>query len=121
NSGTTTANLTVTLSAATSKTVSVDYATADGTARSPTDYVAVATTALTFNPGETTKTITVVVNGDTLDEANETFTVNLSNPSNATISTPTGTGTIADDDPAPTVTLSLNGSPMAEAGGVATV
>src|SRR5205814_2345131 len=52
---------------------------------------------------------------------NETFTVNLSNPTNATIATPTGTGTITDDDLPPTVTLSLTGSPMAEAGGVATV
>src|SRR5204863_3991601 len=63
----------------------------------------------------------VVVNGDALDEVNETFFVNLANPINATIATATGTGTITDDDPAPTVTLGLSGSPMAEAGGVATV
>ena len=68
-------------------------------------------------------TITVTVNGDTLDEADETFFVNLSNPINATIppGQDVGTGTIVDDDPAPTVTLSLSGSPLAENGGVATV
>src|SRR5439155_17400179 len=58
---------------------------------------------------------------DSLDELNETFTVNLSNPANATLATATGTCTITDDDLPPTVTLGLSGSPMAEAGGVATV
>src|SRR5207244_2057521 len=57
----------------------------------------------------------------TLNELNETFAVNLSNPINATIATPAGTGTIIDDDAPPSVTLNLSGSPMAEAGGVATV
>src|SRR5439155_2540853 len=71
--------------------------------------------------GETNKTVTVQVKGDTLNESNETFTVNLSNPTNATIATAAGTGTIIDDDLPPTVSLSLSGSPMAEAGGVATV
>src|SRR5207302_11324198 len=74
-----------------------------------------------FNPGETTKTITVLVNGDHVDEPNETFTLNLSNPMNATLSVPTGTGTILNDDTPPTVTLSLTGSPVADAGGAARV
>src|SRR5256885_3243288 len=121
NTGTTNANFIVTLSPASSRTVTVNYATADGTANAPTDYVAIPTTTLTFNPGETTKSISVLVNGDTLDEGNETFTVTLSNPTNATLSTGTGTGTITNDDAPPNVTLSLNGSPMAEAGGVATL
>ncbi|TMP96835.1 MAG: hypothetical protein E6L09_14405 [Verrucomicrobia bacterium] len=121
DSGTTNANFTVTLSTVSGKTVTVNYATADGTATAPSDYVSVPATALTFNPGETTKTITVQVNGDIVDEPNETFTVNLSNPINATLSAGTGTGTILNDDTPPTVTLSLVGSPMAEAGGVATV
>src|SRR5256885_5747222 len=121
NTGTTNANFTVTLSAASSRTVTVNYATADGTATAPADYVAIPTTTLTFNPGETIKSITVPVNGDTVDEIDETFAVNLSNPINATLSTASGTGTITDDDGPPTVTLSLSGSPMAEAGGVATV
>src|SRR5207249_2794829 len=84
-------------------------------------YTPLPTTTLIFNPGETTKTFTIKINPDSLDEPNETFTVNLSNPANATITTPAGTCTIIDDDPAPTVTLGLSGSPMAEAGGVATV
>src|SRR5205814_1890801 len=121
NSGTTNANFTVTLSPASGRAVTVNYATADGTAAAPADYVSVPTSTLIFNPGETTKSITVPVNGDTVDETDETFAVNLSNPTNATLSTATGTGTILDDDGPPTVTLSLNGSPMAEAGGVATV
>src|SRR5438128_1256628 len=121
NSGTTNANFTVTLSAASGRTVTVNYATADGTATAPADYAAIPTTTLTFNPGQTTKTITVPVNGDIVDESDEAFTVNLFNPTNATLSSATGTGTIIDDDGPPTVTLSLSGSPMTEAGGVATV
>src|SRR5204862_3124170 len=121
NSGTTNANFIVTLSAASGRTVTVNYATADGTATAPSDYVAIPTTTLTFNPGQTTKTITVPVNGDIVDESDEAFTVNLFNPTNATLAGATGTGTIIDDDGPPTVTLSLSGSPMAEAGGVATV
>ena len=45
--------------------------------------------------------MTVLVNGDVLDEANETFTLNLTNAVNVTIADPQGTGTITDDDPAP--------------------
>jgi hypothetical protein len=52
----------------------------------------------TFSPGQTTKTITVVVVADAVLEANETFTVVLSGPTNATITTATGTGTITNDD-----------------------
>src|SRR5213075_442168 len=107
NSGTTNANFTVTLSPASGKTVTVNYATADGTATAPADYGAIPTTTLTFNPGETTKTIPVLVNGDLVDELHETFSVNISTPTNATIATATGTGTITDDDAPPTVTLSL--------------
>src|SRR5206468_4352238 len=59
---------------------------------------------------------------DALNEANETILVSLSNPNNATLGTPaTHTYTITDNDAQPTVTLSLDGSPLAEAGGVATV
>src|SRR5205823_3911149 len=53
------------------------------------------------DPGTTTRTITVLVNGDTTIENNETFTVTLSNAQNAKISTATGTGTIQDDDTPP--------------------
>src|SRR5213075_2199203 len=59
---------------------------------------------------------------DALDEADETVAVTLSSPTNATLgATPTHTYTITDNDNPPTVTLSLSGSPMLEAGGVATV
>jgi hypothetical protein len=85
--------------------VTVDYSTAPGTATSGVDYVPASGT-LTFLPGETTKTITVLVNGDTLDEPDETLFVNLSNASNATISVSQGTGTILDDDPAPAFSIS---------------
>ena len=80
NSGTANATFTVSLSAASGQTVTVNYATADGTAVAPGDYTAGSGT-LTFTPGVTTQTITVPVNGDTLGEANETFFVNLSGPS----------------------------------------
>jgi hypothetical protein len=98
NSGSVNASFTVSLSAASSQPVSVTYATADGTATAGSDYVAVPPTVLTFNPGETSKTITVAVLGDTISEGNETFLVNLSNPVNAAIADGQGVGTIIDDD-----------------------
>ena len=91
---------TVRLSAASGQQVTVDYATADGTATAGSDYLAVSG-SLTFTPWTITRDITVVVNGDTLDEPNETFFVNLSNPINATISDGQGQGTISDDDGEP--------------------
>ena len=68
NSGTTTANFTVTLSAAATSTVTVNYATANGTATAGSDYVAASGT-LTFTAGQTSKTIPVTVNGDTTGRA----------------------------------------------------
>jgi CSLREA domain-containing protein len=98
NSGTTNAVFTVTLSAPSGLPVSVNYATANGTATAPSDYTAIPSTVLTFLPGETVKTITVLVNGDTLAEANENFFINLSNPVNSAISDAQGQGTITSDD-----------------------
>ena len=60
---------------------------------------------MNFAAGETTKQVTVLVNGDTLDEVNETFAVNLSNGSSATIADPQGVGTITDDDATPTLAI----------------
>ena len=81
--------------------LSVDYATADGTATSGSgDYVATSGT-LNFAQGDTTATISVTVNGDTLFERNETVIVNLSNPVNALIADGQGVGTIGNDDPVP--------------------
>jgi hypothetical protein len=99
NSGTTSATFTVTRAVTTTTTVTVSYATADGTATAPGDYQATSGT-LTFQPNETQKTVTVAVVGDTAVEANETFLVNLSNASGATISDAQGVGTITNDDQA---------------------
>ena len=95
--GTTNFVFTVTLSAASGLPVTVDFATADGSATAASDYAAQSGT-LTFTPGQTTKTITVQVVADNVNETNETFTIGLSNPTNATISSATGTGTIQNDD-----------------------
>jgi hypothetical protein len=97
NSGTTALTFTVTLDQPTPWAVTVDFATADGTATAGSDYSAAGGT-ITFAPGETSKTVTVSVTGDTTAEADETFTVNLSNAAGATLGTPTATGTIANDD-----------------------
>ena len=83
-SGTGLAAYTVGLSAATGRTVSVQFQTSDGTATAGQDYQAASAT-LVFSPGETTKTVTVAVNGDTVDEPNEDFFVSLINPVNATV------------------------------------
>ncbi len=97
NSGTTNAVFTVTLSPASNQTVTVNFTTANGTATAPADYTAASGT-LSFNPGTTTQAITVQVVGDTIQEPNETFFVNLSNAINASIADSQGVGTILDDD-----------------------
>jgi len=114
DSGTSVANLVVTLSTASGHVVTVDYATADGTANSGSDYLASSGT-LTFNPGELTKNVPVTIIGDTTFESNETFFVNLTAPVNATISDGQGQGTITNDDPAPpTPNLTINDATLAE-------
>ncbi|MFC6189302.1 putative Ig domain-containing protein [Pseudoxanthomonas mexicana] len=97
NAGTVNAVFTVTLSAASGQTATVLYATADGTATQPADYTSTSG-SLTFTPGQTTRTLTVPVIGETVPEANETFFVNLSGAANATISDNQGVGTITNDD-----------------------
>jgi hypothetical protein len=87
----------VALSAASGRTVTVNYATANGTATAGSDYGAVSGT-LTFPAGTTTATITVPVTGDYALEADETFTVQISNPVNATMTRWIATGTIVNDD-----------------------
>jgi hypothetical protein len=98
NSDTTAFVFTVRLSAPSNQTVSVNYATADGTATAGSDYQATSGT-LTIPAGQTTGTIIVLVNGDTAAEANEAFFVSLSSPTNATIADGQGVGTIIDDEP----------------------
>lgn len=99
NAGTTLFTFTVTLSAAYDQTVTVNYATADGTATTAdNDYLAAFGT-LTFAPGETSKTFTVEVIGDTTPEPDEHFYVNLSGASaNAWIANAYSFGGILDDD-----------------------
>lgn len=96
NEKTATARFVVSLSVASQQTVTVDYATTNGTAKAPADYTTTAGN-LTFVPGETTKTVAVPIKNDRRDERNETFFVNLSG-ANTTISDPSGKGTIVDND-----------------------
>src|SRR5438128_360790 len=97
NTGTTNAVFNVVLSGPSGQTVTVDYATANGTALSGSDFISASGT-LTFSAGVTTQTVTVFVKGDTQIEADETFFVILSNPTNATLLNATGQGTIRNDD-----------------------
>ena len=91
----------VTLDAASDRTIGVDYATADGTATAGDDYTATSGT-LSFAPGVTSRTIAVPIRNDALGEHDETLTMTLSNPVNATLDTDARTGTITNDD-APSV------------------
>lgn len=110
NSGTTGAVFTVSLSAASGQPVQVNYATTDAAAIDMVDYYSAAGT-IAFMPGETSKTITVSVNGDTVTEVNESFLFKLSLPINATIADAEGVGTIIEDDaacPTPTFTAATS-------------
>jgi Calx-beta domain-containing protein len=95
--GTTTMSFTATLSAASGRTVTVHAATADGVAVAPRDYAAISTD-LTFAPGQSTKQVDVVIGTDTWYELDETFTLVLSTPMNASLADDTGVGTIVNDD-----------------------
>ena len=105
NSGTLTAVFTVTLSPASSQTVTVDYATANGTALAGTDYTAAAGN-LSFAPNTTSRTFSVTVTGDIAVEGNETFLVNLTNAAGATLADAQGQGTITNDDGAVSLSVS---------------
>jgi hypothetical protein len=102
NTGTGAATFTVTLSAASAQPITIAYATGNGTATAGSDYQAASGT-LTFVPGQTSKTISVPVNGDRTAEPNETFLVNLASPTNATIADGQGSGAIIDDEPRITI------------------
>jgi len=106
NGGTVNATFTATLSMASAQTVTVNYATANGTATAGIDYAGGAGT-LSFAAGITLQTFSITVNGDVTVEANETFLVNLSSAVNATIADNQGQCTINNDDVAP-VNLALN-------------
>jgi hypothetical protein len=96
--GSTAFTFTVTLAGQSSQPVTVNYATANGSASAPVDFVAIQNGVLTFNPGETTKQITVLVNGDYTREQNEQFFVDLSGPVGANIGDAQGIATIVNDD-----------------------
>ena len=97
------AEFTVRLSRTSGASVSVSYATMDGTAAAGSDYTAASGT-LRFEPGETSQTITVTTLDDGEPEADETFTLTLSAPSGATIADGTGVGTITNNEP-PTLSI----------------
>ena len=103
NAGTTQATFVVALSAASAQTVSCTFATSNGTATAGSDYVA-SSGALSFAPGEVEKPVVVLVNGDTVDETQETFFLDIANVQNATVGGSRGTAFINDDD-GPTISI----------------
>ena len=110
-----TADFTVSLDAATTGPISVDFATADGTATQPGDYTTTSG-SVTFAPGQTSKTVTVPIIDDNTPEATETFELRLTNPSGGVIVDDTGVGTITDSDRA----ISVDDVTVAESAGTAT-
>ena len=104
NAGTKLATFTVTLSAAAPGPVTYNIATANGTATAGSDYVASSLTGETIAAGQLSRTFSVTLNGDTAIEANETYTVNLTAVSGATVADAQGLGTITNDD-SPTITI----------------
>ena len=104
DSGSLTAVFTVTLAPTSTMVVEVDYETIDVSAIGGSDYTFISDT-LTFNPGETETYINVPVLGDTDDELDETFRVELSNPVNADLLDGRATGTIIDNDGLSTLSI----------------
>jgi len=102
---TTDVNVKLTLSSASEREITIEFATSDGTATAGEDYAANSGSA-TFAPGVTEVTVTLAVAGDVEDEGDEHFFLNLSNPTNATIGDGTGKITILDDDATPALSIS---------------
>jgi hypothetical protein len=109
NSGTRTLSFPVTLSAPSALPVTVQWATSSHSAVAPGDYTA-ASGSVSFAPGETAKNVVVTVRGDVTGEADETFRVTLSSPTNGTLGAAPATGTILDDDLLRIRTASLPGA-----------
>jgi hypothetical protein len=97
---------TVTLSSASNQTIKVNYATANGTATAGLDYTAI-NRLLTFNPGVTSQVINIPILNDSLNEADETFTLTLSSPTNASLGTLTTVTTTITDTLTASVTTIL--------------
>ena len=111
NSGTTSFDFVVNLSSpAGAGGVTFDIATADGTATSPSDFTGKSLTSQTIPSGSSTYTFSVLVNGDTTFEPNETFFVNVTNVTGATVANGQGQGTIVNDDVAVTFIHDIQGS-----------
>ena len=104
NAGTTMLVFVVTLSVAAGQTVTVDYATSNGSAIAGSDYASASGT-LTFAPGTTSQTVSITIAGDTTVESAETLSLTLSNPVNALVDDGIATGTIGNDDGTPATTL----------------
>ena len=104
----------VTLERAAGGAVTVDYATSDGTAQVGVDYTA-ANGTLTFEAGESSKTVEVAVLDDSHDEGEETMTLRLSNPSEGRLADAEATGTIENTDPLPRALLARFGRATAKA------
>ncbi|MEM9656599.1 MAG: Calx-beta domain-containing protein, partial [Actinomycetota bacterium] len=98
---TTTVDVTISFDQPTSNTVTVDVATADGSALAGSDYTASGPTTLTFNPGQTAQTVTLDILGDAVPESTEDFFVNLSNAVDGDIADGTATVSIFDNDASP--------------------
>jgi hypothetical protein len=113
--GATNLDLPVTLSAASTDTVTVDYALAGGTATADVDFTATGGT-VKLAPGETSAVIRVPVAQDDVDEPDETLTATLDAPANATLANATATGTIDNDD-VPTITANALSAPEKNTGG----
>ena len=113
-------DVSVTLAAATPVPVTVALKTADGTAIAGSDYTGIDTT-LYFAPGETKKRIGITINSDTIIEPNETFSLNLSNPSFGILGTATATLTLINDDVANGRLVSVGDNLTARVGNLATI
>jgi WD40 repeat protein len=112
----TSVSLRIRLSAASGKTVTVNYATVNGTALGGSDYVTTSG-VVSFAPGETQKTVRVRIIDDSIYEGNETFSVRLSNAANATVGTGTEIITIIENDGRPQVQFVLAASSANENAG----
>jgi serralysin len=110
NAGVTTFSFTVSLSSPSAEAITVARQTANGSASAPSDYTPLNPATFTFSPGQTTKTAIVKVKGDLAVEPNETFFVNLSNPTNATIADGSGQGTILNDDLSDSAPCTITGT-----------
>ena len=117
NSGTTDATFRVSLAAKDDEEITVDWATANGSASAPGDYTS-ASGVLTFPPDTTVQTLAVQVKGDGSNEANETFVVNLTGATGAVIGDSQGVATVLNDDGAVTNTIAPTSGPSSGGTGV---